>query len=77
VSIFKRFWYLLAQLAVFHPLKDKHGLNRARAVYTAGNAVSPETRRFFRAIGVDLQQIFGSTEGGIVSAEPEDQLRLE
>jgi long-chain acyl-CoA synthetase len=77
VSIFKRFWYILAQLAVFHPLKDKHGLNRARAVYTAGNAVSPETRRFFRAIGVNLQQIFGSTEGGIVLAEPEDQLKLE
>ena len=77
VNILRRFRYLLAQLVVFHPLKDKHGLNRARAVYTAGNAVSPETRRFFRAIGVNLQQIFGSTEGGIVSVEPGDELRLE
>jgi long-chain acyl-CoA synthetase len=77
MSIFHRLRYLLAHLAVFYPLKDKHGLNKARAVYAAGNTVSPETRRFFRAIGVNLQQIFGSIEDGIVSVQPEDQLRLE
>ncbi|MBM4463713.1 MAG: long-chain fatty acid--CoA ligase [Chloroflexi bacterium] len=77
VSVFKRLWYLLARLAVFYPLKDKHGLNKARAVYAAGNTVSPETRRFFGAIGVNLQQIFGSIEDGIVSVQPEEKLRLE
>jgi long-chain acyl-CoA synthetase len=67
----------LADLLVLHPLRDKHGLNRARVVYAAGGALPQETVSFFRAIGVDIKPIFGSTKDGIVSAPPPDNIRIE
>lgn len=76
VSILRRILHALAELVVFRPLRDKHGLNRARVVYSAGDTVSPETARFFQAIGVSLQQIYGSAEDGLVSVDPGDDLRL-
>ena len=77
LSILKRLGHLLAKLLVFRPLKDKHGLNRARVIYAAGGPLSAEAVRFFKAIGVDLIQIYGSTEGGIVSEDPGGDLKLE
>jgi len=76
-SLPKYVLYHVADFAAFRPLRDKHGLNRARIVYTAGRALSPETFRFFHAIGVDVQQIFGSTKGGITLTPPADDLRIE
>lgn len=73
----KKFNWRIADLTVFHPLRDKHGLNRARVIYVAGALLSKETQRFFRAVGVDVKQIFGSTKGGIVLAPPPDDLRIE
>jgi len=76
-SLFRRLAYLLANFAVIRPLKDKHGLNRARVIYAAGGPLSEETVRFYKAIEVSLTQIFGSTEGGIASEDPGDKLKLE
>lgn len=52
----------LGEIAVFEPLRDKLGLTRARNVLTAGAMLSPDVIRFFRAIGVELRQIYASTE---------------
>jgi long-chain acyl-CoA synthetase len=52
----------LGEFAVFEPLRDKIGLVRARNVLTAGAMLSPDVIRFFRAIGVELRQLFASTE---------------
>jgi len=73
----KNVLYRVADFAAFRPLRDKHGLNRARIVYTAGRPLSPETFRFFHAIGINLQQIFGSTKGGLTLTPPADDLRIE
>ena len=67
----------IAEYTVFRPLRDKHGLNKSRVVYTAGSELSPETTRFFRAIGVNMKQVFGSTRDGVVSVPPEEGFRLE
>ncbi len=77
VGLPKRFRHAIAEALVFRPLRDKHGFNRARLVYAAGKRASPETVRFFRAIGIDLQQVFGSTQGGVVTVAPEEKLMLE
>jgi long-chain acyl-CoA synthetase len=54
--------YNLGNLLVFGPLRDQMGLARVRAAYTAGSALSPDAMRFFHALGVNLKQIYGSTE---------------
>ncbi len=53
---------LLGEFAVFQPLRDKLGLTRARNSLTAGSMLSPDVIRFFRAIGVELRQLYASTE---------------
>ncbi len=58
-------WQVLHQFgkaAFFTPLLGQHGLHRARDAYTAGAALSPDVVRFFRALGLPLRQIYGSTE---------------
>ncbi len=76
-SLPKNILYRVADFAAFRPLRDKHGLNRARIIYTAGGSLSPETFRFFHAIGIDIQQIFGSTKDGISLTPPADDLGIE
>lgn len=59
--------YKLGDLTVFSPLRDKLGLSRIRAAYTAGSSLSPDAIRFFHALGINLKQVYGSTEvtGGV------------
>ncbi len=57
-----RFLYFFGDLAVFAPLRDKMGLRRIRYAYTSGQAVSPDVIRFFRALNIQLLQLYGSTE---------------
>ena len=54
--------YLLGDVAIFHPLRDKLGMVNMREAYTSGAALSPDALRWFRAIGVTLKNLYGSTE---------------
>lgn len=54
--------YQLGNLLLFAPLRNQLGLSRVRAAYTAGAALSPDAMRFFHVLGVNLKQIYGSTE---------------
>jgi long-chain acyl-CoA synthetase len=62
VGRFWRFLYTLGDFAVFQPLRDKLGLVNAKSAYSSGAAQSPDVIRFFRAIGVNIKQLYGSTE---------------
>lgn len=77
VSPFWAVLYLLGDVALFGPLRDKLGLSRVKAAYTAGAALSPDVVRFFRAIGVNLKQLYGSTEAQIVTLHRDDDIRFE
>lgn len=68
---------LIAKLMVFRPLRDKHGLSRVRVPYTAGGMLSPDILELFQAMGVNLRQIFGSPEGGIISAHTKNDFKVE
>jgi long-chain acyl-CoA synthetase len=57
-----RLLYRLGDFLVFAPLRNQLGLSRVRAAYTAGAALSPDAMRFFHALGINLKQIYGSTE---------------
>jgi long-chain acyl-CoA synthetase len=54
--------YALGDALVFAPLRDRLGMAHIRSAYTAGSALSPDAMRFFHAMGINLKQIFASTE---------------
>src|SRR5437773_11173612 len=61
----------LGEFFVYGPVRDQLGLRRARWALTGGSPLGPDTFRFFRAIGVNLKQAYGSTETtGLVSLQP-------
>jgi long-chain acyl-CoA synthetase len=63
---------LLGEFFVYGPVRDQLGLRRARWAYTGGAPLGPDTFRFFRSIGVNLKQVYGSTElTGLVSLQPD------
>ncbi|MFQ6013904.1 MAG: AMP-binding protein [Anaerolineae bacterium] len=67
----------LGEVAVFQPLRDKLGLTRVKSAYTAGAALSPDVVRFFRAIGVNIKNLFGSTEAQIHTLHIGDDVKFE
>ncbi|MBU2552650.1 MAG: AMP-binding protein [Proteobacteria bacterium] len=67
----ERLQCLLAELLLFRPLRDKIGLKRTRVAFSGGGAISPDIIRFFHAIGVNLKQIYGSSEMGLLAAHGE------
>ncbi|MDH5285160.1 MAG: AMP-binding protein [Betaproteobacteria bacterium] len=54
--------YALGNLLVYGPLRNVLGMSRIRVAYTAGAAIGPDLFRFYRSIGVNLKQLYGSTE---------------
>jgi long-chain acyl-CoA synthetase len=76
VSAGDRLAYWLSDLAVFGPLRDVLGMSRVRVAYTAGEAVSPDLMVFFRSIGINLKQLYGSTETSVfVCIQPDGQVK--
>ncbi len=63
IGLHWRFMRWVGEYAVFQPLRDKLGMVRMRTAFTSGAALSPDFLRFFRAIGVELKNLYGSTEG--------------
>ena len=62
----------LGEFLVYGPVRDQLGLRRARWAYTGGAPLGPDTYRFFRSFGVNLKQVYGSTEvTGLVSLQPD------
>ena len=51
-----------ATLLVYGPLRNVLGMSRIRVAYTAGAAIGPDLFRFYRSIGINLKQLYGSTE---------------
>jgi long-chain acyl-CoA synthetase len=77
VGLLWRFLHMLGELAVFRPLRDKLGLVNAKSAYSSGAAQSPDVIRFFRAIGVNIKQLYGSTEAQTHTLHIGDDVRFE
>jgi long-chain acyl-CoA synthetase len=72
VPLGSRLLLRLGEFFVYAPVRDQLGLGRARWAYTGGAPLGPDTFRFFRAFGVNLKQVYGSTEStGLVSLQPD------
>lgn len=70
--------YRLGDLLVYGPLKNTMGYSRIRVAYTAGEAIGPDIFLFYRALGINLKQIYGSTEASVfVTIQPDGEIRPE
>ena len=64
----------LGEFFVYGPVRDQLGLRRTKWALTGGAPLGPDTFRFFRSIGVNLKQVYGSTETtGLVSLQPDQE----
>src|SRR5271163_1590290 len=61
-SPLQRLGLMVGEILVYGPVRDQLGLRRARWVYTGGAPLGPDTYRFFRSFGINLKQVWGSTE---------------
>jgi long-chain acyl-CoA synthetase len=75
VPLTARLIYALGDVLVYAPLKNRFGLTRIRVGYTAGEAIGPEIFRFYRALGVNLKQLYGQTEASVyITAQPDGEI---
>ena len=71
-----RLLYALGDLLVYAPLRNMLGLSRVRVGYTAGEAIGPEIFIFYRALGINLKQLYGQTEATVfIAAQPDAEVR--
>ena len=65
VSFSDRLLYWLGDLFVYAPLRNSLGMSRVRVAYTAGEAIGPDLFTFYRSLGINLKQLYGSTETSV------------
>lgn len=78
VGTLDRIKYALGNALVYGPLRNNLGMSRVRVAYTAGEAIGPDLFTFYRAIGINLKQLYGSTETAVfVCMQPDHQVRAD
>ncbi|MBI2748320.1 MAG: AMP-binding protein [Burkholderiales bacterium] len=74
----ERLLYWIGDLFVYGPLRNVLGMSRVRVAYTAGEAIGPDLFKFFRSIGINLKQLYGSTETSVfVCVQPNGQVKAD
>jgi len=78
VSMTDSLLYGLGNFMVYGPLRNSLGFSRVRVAYTAGEAIGPDLFSFYRSIGVNLKQLYGSTETAVfVCLQPDHEARAD
>jgi len=78
VGLPDRLMYWLGDLTTYGPLRNVLGMSRVRVAYTAGEAIGPDLFRFYRSLGINLKQLYGSTETAVfVCVQPDGQVSAE
>ena len=73
-----RLLYALGDWMVYGPLRNNLGMSRVRVAYTAGEAIGPDLFQFYRSIGINLKQLYGSTETAVfVCLQPDNAARAD
>src|SRR5882762_7596505 len=76
VKLWERALYGLGELLVYGPLRNVLGMSRIRIAYTGGEAIGPDLFVFYRSLGVNLKQLYGSTETSVfVCIQPNDKVK--
>ena len=78
VSLAERALYSIGDFTTYGPLRNVLGMSRVRVAYTAGEAIGPDLFKFYRSLGINLKQLYGSTETAVfVCAQPNGQVRSD
>ena len=66
VGTWDRLQYWLGNILVYAPLRNALGMSRIHVAYTAGEAIGPDLFVFYRSLGINLKQLYGSTETSVM-----------
>ena len=78
VSLLDRVLYSLGDLFVYGPLRNVLGMSKVRIAYTGGEAIGPDLFTFYRSLGINLKQLYGSTETSVfVCVQPDGQVKSD
>ena len=70
--------YALGNFFIYGPLRNSLGMSRVRVAYTAGEAIGPDLFTFYRSIGINLKQLYGSTETAVfVCLQPDHEAKAD
>jgi len=78
VGAVDRLLYWLGDRVIYGPLRNTLGFSRVRVAYTAGEAIGPDLFTFYRSIGINLKQLYGSTETAVfVCLQPDHEVKAD
>ena len=72
VGALDRLKYKIGDFLIYAPLRNALGMSRVRVAYTAGEAIGPDLFVFYRSIGINLKQLYGSTETSVFVCVQQD-----
>lgn len=78
LGLLDRLKWALGDLLIYAPLRNTLGMSRIRVAYTAGEAIGPDLFTFYRSIGINLKQLYGSTETAVfVCLQPDNEVKAD
>ena len=77
VPAYLRLLNKVSDIVLLRHLRNRIGLTKARFALTAGSVLGEDTFKFISALGIKLRQVYGSSEGGMISGHSEDGIRVE
>ncbi len=78
VGMLDKLHYALGNVLIYGPLRNSLGMSRVRVAYTAGEAIGPDLFTFYRSIGINLKQLYGSTETAVfVCLQPDHEAHAD
>ena len=78
VSIFDRLLYWMGNIFIYAPLKNVLGFSRVRLAYTAGEAIGPDMFDFYRSLGMNIKQLYGTTESSVfITIQPNGEVKSD
>jgi len=75
IPLWRRISCWFVDLILLQAIRDKLGLTKCRFAITAGSVTGTDTMAFMNSIGVRLRQVYGSTEGGMISGHRSDNIQ--
>jgi long-chain acyl-CoA synthetase len=78
VGLLDRILYYLGDFLIYGPLRNVLGMSKVRIAYTGGEAIGPDLFSFYRSLGINLKQLYGSTETSVfVCVQPDGQVKSD
>jgi long-chain acyl-CoA synthetase len=76
VNLLDRILYHVGDWVVYGPLRNVLGMSKVRIAYTGGEAIGPDLFSFYRSLGINMKQLYGSTETSVfVCVQPDGQVK--